>query len=697
MIFEGNILITGGSGTLGTAFMQKAQDEEWPCKITVFSRDWTKHRLLKKRFPEVTFVVGDVLSVEALKLAMVGHDTVIHMAAMKHVVEGEKYPLSVFETNVMGSQNVLMASLEANVKHVVAISTDKACVDWHTPIHFEDGRKIPIGKVVRDKIDGNVLSVNRIGQLVWKPITNWYKNKRNNRKIYFVTYEGAETRSGNNVGLKATEDHEILVYDKDKDREVFVPIKDIEQGKHWLVTGEWMPNPLQKVALTAMVMGDGNIQSNRSKNSRYKLRLGHCEKQFGWLKLKMGALHDIGWGKITRNKNQGGHGFNHVSSKTLSYLYDERENHYENDGTRIMPKHIIRDIFDNSNFLEIFLTILYLDDGTMSDNLARISFGSYSKEDVDWFSEQLRIKGYDCSSYEAKVDGKIYNEVRFSKKGSDRLYIDICYFVPECMEYKIPEELRGNFQKSWWDLGEGMRYYGEPFIIEIEHPHRDVYCLDIEDTHNFVVNNIVVHNCHPTNTYGASKMMMERMFQYYGEVYNSPDDTQFHLCRYGNVFGSTGSFIHNWIESIVTSGKVFSTDPNMTRFWLTTDDALELIYYSMKEPSGCILIPRARSARVGDIEDWLIPEGIEVEHMGQRPGEKTHETLITVEEGYRCVHVTVDEEEFPRFWRVYPPTLRENIGKSPLCSDAAYIKLDKEEFLAISGFEEIDIDADDHS
>jgi FlaA1/EpsC-like NDP-sugar epimerase len=138
--------------------------------------------------------------------------------------------------------------------------------------------------------------------------------------------------------------------------------------------------------------------------------------------------------------------------------------------------------------------------------------------------------------------------------------------------------------------------------------------------------------CAPINAYGASKMLMEKAFQQYADTY---DTTQFHLARYGNVLGSAGSFIHNWRICQEMGEPVWSTDPDMTRFWLTEDEAINLIIESIEYFSGIILVPLLKSAQVGEIEMWVLGRYAD-KYIGSRPGEKLHETLVTYEESFRC-------------------------------------------------------------
>lgn len=122
---EGNVLITGGSGSLGNAIVRRATAENWPCTITVFSRDPVKQLRMKRDYPHLRYVLGDVRDYDGVYRAIIGHDVVIHAGAMKHIPEGEINALECLDVNINGSINVASAALQAGVKKVIGISTDK--------------------------------------------------------------------------------------------------------------------------------------------------------------------------------------------------------------------------------------------------------------------------------------------------------------------------------------------------------------------------------------------------------------------------------------------------------------------------------------------------------------------------------------------------------------------------------------------
>lgn len=123
-----SILLTGGTGSFGQAFVQKVLTLGNPRRVIVFSRDEQKHHAMKETFndPRIRFFVGDVRDLDRLKMALRSVDIVIHAAAMKHVDLCEYNPIEAIRTNVMGSVNIIQAALDAGVQQVVGVSTDKA-------------------------------------------------------------------------------------------------------------------------------------------------------------------------------------------------------------------------------------------------------------------------------------------------------------------------------------------------------------------------------------------------------------------------------------------------------------------------------------------------------------------------------------------------------------------------------------------
>lgn len=118
------ILVTGGTGSFGnrvaTTLLSKG------AKVRVFSRDEKKQHEMRRKFPEIEYVIGDVRDYDAVTPAMKGVDYVFHAAALKQVPACELFPLEAVKTNILGTANVCRAAEAAGVARLVALSTDKA-------------------------------------------------------------------------------------------------------------------------------------------------------------------------------------------------------------------------------------------------------------------------------------------------------------------------------------------------------------------------------------------------------------------------------------------------------------------------------------------------------------------------------------------------------------------------------------------
>ena len=158
-----SVLVTGGTGSFGTAFVRRLLTRSSSPRIVVYSRDEQKHetmaRALQAEFPDqfhrLRFFIGDVRDASRLELAMRGIEVVVHAAALKIVPMAEYNPFECILTNVHGAENVVKASLRTGVKKVIALSTDKAA----NPINLYGASKLASDKIV-------VAANNLSGELV---------------------------------------------------------------------------------------------------------------------------------------------------------------------------------------------------------------------------------------------------------------------------------------------------------------------------------------------------------------------------------------------------------------------------------------------------------------------------------------------------------------------------------------------------
>ena len=173
MLNNKSILITGGTGSLGKALVSYIFNNYSKVKkVIIYSRDEQKQFSMAQaypieKYPQIRFFIGDVRDLIRLRRAFENVDYVIHAAAMKHVHLAEYNPDECIKTNIGGAQNVIDASLYANVSGVVALSTDKACA----PINLYGATKLTSDKlfVAANNIKGNrdiKFSVVRYGNVM---------------------------------------------------------------------------------------------------------------------------------------------------------------------------------------------------------------------------------------------------------------------------------------------------------------------------------------------------------------------------------------------------------------------------------------------------------------------------------------------------------------------------------------------------
>lgn len=151
--------------------------------------------------------------------------------------------------------------------------------------------------------------------------------------------------------------------------------------------------------------------------------------------------------------------------------------------------------------------------------------------------------------------------------------------------------------------------------------------------------------CNPINLYGATKLCSDKLFTA-ASAYAGTHDTCFGVVRYGNVLGSRGSVVPFFKERKKT-GVLPITDPNMTRFWITLDQAAHFVMFALANMEGGeIFVPKIPSMKIVDLAKAVGPD-CRQEIVGIRPGEKIHETLINADDARNTL-------EFKDFYIIKP-------------------------------------------
>ena len=167
-----SILVTGGTGSFGKAFIDSVLKTHKPRRLIVFSRDEFKQSQMASRYSQknancLRFFIGDVRDKTRLEMAMLDIDIVIHAAALKHVPIAEYNPIECINTNVVGAENVIQAAIRNKVSKVMALSTDKAV----NPINLYGASKLASDKlfIAANNLSGSAgtqFSIVRYGNVI---------------------------------------------------------------------------------------------------------------------------------------------------------------------------------------------------------------------------------------------------------------------------------------------------------------------------------------------------------------------------------------------------------------------------------------------------------------------------------------------------------------------------------------------------
>ena len=198
---DSRVLITGGTGSFGRAFVKTVLDRYPQIKrLVVFSRDELKQWEMQQqfpieKFPQLRFFIGDIRDKNRLGRALEGIDTVVHAAALKQVPAAEYNPMEFIKTNVLGAENLVQACLDTDVCRVVALSTDKAAA----PINLYGATKLCSDKLF--------IAANNI---------------KGDREIKFSV-----VRYGNVMGSRGS----VIPYFMSKSKHGVLPITDVEMTR----------------------------------------------------------------------------------------------------------------------------------------------------------------------------------------------------------------------------------------------------------------------------------------------------------------------------------------------------------------------------------------------------------------------------------------------------------------------------------
>jgi len=225
ILSKSSILVTGGTGSFGKAFIEYALNNLDPKRIVIFSRDELKQYEARQKFNDdsrLRWFIGDIRDQHRLIRAMHNIDYVIHAAALKQVDTAEYNPFEYVQTNIIGTQNVIEAAIDTGVKKVIALSTDKASA----PVNLYGATKLCSDKlfVAANNISGDSqisFSVVRYGNVFGSrgSVVPFFLKQRENGVLPITSPE--MTRF--NITLEEGVDMVLWVIENSVGGEIFVP------------------------------------------------------------------------------------------------------------------------------------------------------------------------------------------------------------------------------------------------------------------------------------------------------------------------------------------------------------------------------------------------------------------------------------------------------------------------------------------
>lgn len=191
----------------------------------------------------------------------------------------------------------------------------------------------------------------------------------------------------------------------------------------------------------------------------------------------------------------------------------------------------------------------------------------------------------------------------------------------------------------------------------------------------------------PINAYGASKLLLEKLFTH-ANLINEESEARFSVVRFGNVFGSKGSVIPFFLKQR-EQGFLTITDPGMTRFSITMQQAVDMVLFTLLEAwGGEIVLPAAPSYRITEVARAIAPEA-EQRIIGIRPGEKLHETMYTAHDAPRVVYKKPYFIICPELGRWQQASYCQAIDAKPIQKNQDYHSGENTEWLSIDAIQRL--------
>lgn len=386
----------------------------------------------------------------------------------------------------VGQAGKLLDNLLAGIgmeRSEVYIANVLKCLRYNATVQLADGSWERIGRLVRTKYSGGVMSVDDDGHLVPRPVTGCYETTLAGRRVFRVTYRSAKSAGDGRVSIEATGDHPVLT------ERGYVPIEELQPGDR-IATGQGLSRLAHDV-VCGTVLGDGYLNVRSAH-----LAFGHSYAQAEYARFKSDLLAELSprIAELSVAAVAGGEeAYPVVHVRTLAH----RALRTLRDAFYAPQKRVPAWIAERLN--ERMLAIWFMDDGYTRirpgrEPLAEIATVGFEDADL-----QILLRGLARLGLPAKASRR---RLYFDVPTTARLTALIAPYVPPSMRYKLHPEAAASipFDPRRLVPGPPEVMYDEVEVEDItDRPRTDTsfFCIDVEGTHNFVTAGGVVHNCRP--------------------------------------------------------------------------------------------------------------------------------------------------------------------------------------------------------
>jgi uracil-DNA glycosylase len=387
----------------------------------------------------------------------------------------------------VGQAGKLLDKLLAEIgmaRSEVFVANVLKCLRYNALVQLGDGSWERIGRLVRSRYDGQVMSVDEHGVLVRRRVSGWHATPLAGRRVFRLGYRSGKQAGASRVGIQLTGDHPVLT------TRGYVPVEELEQGDR-IATGQGL-SALAFDVVCGTVLGDGCLQSGSST-----LTFSQSQRQLEYARFKAALLEELSPYVEERTVAAvagGERAYPIVLVRTLAHraLRQVRPEFY--GSCKVVPTWLAERL--NPRMLAFW----FMDDGYMRSRgggrrpLAEIATVAFS--DCD---RQVLLRGLQRLGLPAKASRR---RLYFDVAASERLSALIAPYVPPAMRYKLHPDVavRVPFDRRSLERGPAAVLYDEVDIEDItERKRGDVtfFCIDVEGTQNFVTSGGVVHNCRP--------------------------------------------------------------------------------------------------------------------------------------------------------------------------------------------------------